>query len=84
VFVTGGEPVAGCEPIAALIVGESLSEIEERAGALGIWHPSVWSNFRASSAEADMALNDARQFIWRPGRGSSWSTSETWPGTVTR
>jgi len=47
-FVTGGEPVDGCEPVGALIAGSSRSAIVERARALGVWHPHLWPNFRPS------------------------------------
>lgn len=81
-FVTGGEPVEGCTPVAAVIVGDSVSDIEQRAERLGIWRPRVWPNFRPSRAEADMALSDSHRFIWRAGHETSWRPSEGWEGQL--
>lgn len=81
-FVTGGEPVEGCVPVGTLIVGESLADIESRAARLGIWHPHLWSNFRPSRAEADLALDDSHRFVWRAGHETVWRASESWEGEL--
>jgi hypothetical protein len=80
--VTGGEPVDGCEAVAALIVGDSLRDIENRAATLGIWHPYAWPNLTPSRREADMALDDDHTFVWRPGHERDWRPSATWTGAL--
>ena len=78
-FVTGGEPVDGCDPVALLIEGESISDLESRAAALGVWHPHLWPEETPSRKEADQVLADPHGFIWRIGSERSWESSSSWP-----
>ena len=82
VFVSGGEPVAGCEPVTLLIVGESKDQVEDRARALGVWHPTAWEDMRTRPGDPDMARADVNGFVWKPGYERDWRGSSSWPGSV--
>lgn len=78
-FVTGGEPVDGCNPVALLIAGDAISDFESRAATLGVWHPHLWPKMTPSRAEADRVLDDPDGVIWRIGAERSWQSSTSWP-----
>lgn len=78
-FVSGGEPIAGCDAIALLVVGDSPVEVENRARDLGVWHPSTWDDMRIRKQDVDLALADERGFAWKPGHERHWQGSDSWP-----
>jgi hypothetical protein len=78
-FVTGGEPVDGCEAVALLIVGRSRTAVEARARELGVWHPSILDRVKLSEGDVALALADAGGFVWRPAHETAWRTSDSWP-----
>lgn len=80
-FVSGGEPVDGCDAVTLLVVGESSDEVESRARELGVWHPSVWDDdMRIRPQDVELALADQRGFAWKPGHEKDWRNSGSWPG----
>ena len=79
-FVSGGEPIEGCDAITLLVVGDSPDEVESRARDLGVWHPSAWGDMRIRPRDVDLALADKRGFGWKPGRERDWQGSDSWPG----
>lgn len=80
-FVTGGEPIEGCDPITLLIAGISATEIEDRARDLGVWDPSAWDGVRVRLRDRKRALADPRGFLWKPGHERDWRGSASWPGS---
>lgn len=80
-FVTGGEPLNGCEPIATLIAAASRDEMLQRARQLGIWDPGFVPGVRIKRQHAAMAIEDPQRFIWLPAGAKDWQPSRTWPGT---
>ena len=81
-FVSGGEPIAGCEAVTLLVVAASHGEAEACAREAGVWDPSAWDEdaFRVRHEDIDMALSDARGFVWKPGHARTWAGSYSWPG----
>lgn len=79
-FVSGGEPIDGCDAVTLLVVGQSADEVESRAEALGVWHPSAWEDMRIRPQDVDLALADPLGFAWKPGKERRWQASNSWPG----
>ena len=82
IFVSGGEPLEGCEAITLLVVAESPDEAESRAREAGVYDPSAWEDgaFRIRPEDINLALTDARGFAWKPGHERTWEGSHSWPG----
>jgi hypothetical protein len=79
-FVSGGEPVEGCEPVTLLIVGESSDEAESQARGFGVWEPTAWDDMQIRPSDVELALADPKGFVWKPGRERGWRGSVSWPG----
>ena len=79
-FVSGGEPIEGCDAITLLVVGDSPVDVEQRARDLGVWHPSAWGDMRIRPRDVDLALADKQDFVWKPGHERHWQGSGSWPG----
>lgn len=78
-FVSGGEPIEGCEPVTLLIVGASPTEMEAKARNLGVWYPSAWDDMRIPPRDVARALADPSGFLWKPGHERVWRGSDSWP-----
>lgn len=79
-FVSGGEPIDGCDAVTLLVVGGSASELESRARELGVWDPSAWDDIQVRSRDVQRALADPQGFVWKPGHERTWRGSDSWPG----
>ncbi|GAA4116607.1 hypothetical protein GCM10022215_16390 [Nocardioides fonticola] len=78
-FVSGGEPIDGCDAVTLLIVGASAEEMESRARDLGVWDPSVWDDMRIRPRDVALAVADPSGFVWKPGHEREWRGSGSWP-----
>lgn len=80
IFVSGGEPLEGCEPLTLLVTAATSEEAERRARELGVWDPLAWDDISAKAQHVDLALADSRGFAWKPGDARRWQSSYSWPG----
>jgi hypothetical protein len=83
-FVSGGEPIEGCDAITLLVLGDSPDEAESRARDLGVWDPSAWDDMRIRPQDVELALADPQGFAWKPGYERDWRGSNSWPGHGSR
>lgn len=81
-FVSGGEPIAGCDPVTLLITGTSTDQVEQRARELGVWDPAAWTEMRIRPREVERVLADPNGFLWKPGGERDWRASTSWPGAL--
>src|SRR4051794_14960687 len=77
-FVTGGDPVERCEPVAVLIPGDSRKQILKQARSLGVWDPSVWGDFRIPREDVSKAVADPHSFCG--GRAVTVAGVRPWSG----
>jgi hypothetical protein len=75
-WISGGEPVDGCDAITLLIYGTSKMEVKRRVRAIGLWSPYVMDAFGAPDPEGvRAAMDDPEGFVWNHGDAEGWCPS---------
>ncbi len=75
-WISGGEPVDGCDLVSLLIFAPTKVEVKQRMRAIGLWSPYVMDTFGEPDPNGvRAAVADPEQFVWNHADGGHWLPS---------
>lgn len=82
-WISGGEPVDGCQVVSLMILAPTEADVLVRAHEIGLWSPYVMdfvSELDRGGVAA--AVADPEGFVWNYGRGDAWQPSSALPRPI--
>lgn len=75
-WISGGEPVDGCELVSLMIFAPTKADVKVRAREIGLWSPYVMDRFGDLDPNAvAAAVADPEGFVWNDAQGDDWRPS---------
>lgn len=74
-WISGGEPVDGCDLVSLLVYAPSKAEVKKRVREIGLWSPYVMDVFGNPDPDGvEAAVRDPEGFVWNDATVDEW-----WP-----